>query len=187
MVRRLFPGGRWIRTIGPWRHAVGPVMENVDNLAEPAGRLSQSTTLRGCYVPGSRKREHGLASFVSLWAKPSWRRATARRFFSFGAGPMVRIRLPPPVSQAKLHSDRTRPEPIASFPGIPRSLPTAHSCCTSTMPERTATGRASLDRSDKVVLGRISLGRRLDRWSNTGASSCKVCLTHHADRRKFGG
>jgi hypothetical protein len=29
----------------PW------VMENVDNLAEPAGRLSQSTTLRGCYVP----------------------------------------------------------------------------------------------------------------------------------------
>ena len=131
---RLFAGGRWIRTIGPWRHAVGPVMENVDNLAEPAGRLSQSTTLRGCYVPGSRKREHGLASFVSLWAKPSWRRATARRFFSFGAGPMVRIRLPPPVSQAKLHSDRTRPEPIASFPGTPRSLPTAHSCCTSTMP-----------------------------------------------------
>src|SRR6516165_7858468 len=26
-------------------------MENVDNLAEPAGRLSQSTTLRACYVP----------------------------------------------------------------------------------------------------------------------------------------
>jgi hypothetical protein len=44
-------GGRWIRTIGPWRHAVGSVMENVDNLAEPAGRLPQSTTLRGCYVP----------------------------------------------------------------------------------------------------------------------------------------
>ena len=44
-------GGRWIRTIGPWRHAVGSVMENVDNLAEPAGSLSQSTTLRGCYVP----------------------------------------------------------------------------------------------------------------------------------------
>ena len=44
-------GGRWIRTIGPWRQAVGSVMENVDNLAEPAGRLSQSTTLRGCYVP----------------------------------------------------------------------------------------------------------------------------------------
>src|SRR6516165_6294291 len=48
---RLASGGRWIRTIGPWRHAVGSVMENVDNLAEPAGRLSQSTTLRGCYVP----------------------------------------------------------------------------------------------------------------------------------------
>ena len=44
-------GGRWIRTIGPWRQAVGSVMENVDNLAEPAGRLSQSATLRGCYVP----------------------------------------------------------------------------------------------------------------------------------------
>src|SRR3984893_6690199 len=40
-----------VRTIGPRRHAVGSVMENVDNLAEPAGRLSQSTTLRGCYVP----------------------------------------------------------------------------------------------------------------------------------------
>jgi hypothetical protein len=43
------------RTIGPWRHAVGSVVENVDNLAEPAGRLSQSTTLRGCYVPALAK------------------------------------------------------------------------------------------------------------------------------------
>src|SRR6516225_7146192 len=51
MVCGLSAGGRWIRTIGPWRHAVGSVMENVDNLAEPAGRLSQSTTLRACYVP----------------------------------------------------------------------------------------------------------------------------------------
>ena len=52
----LSAGERRTRTIGPWRHAVGSVMENVDNLVEPAGRLSQSTTLRGCYVPALVKR-----------------------------------------------------------------------------------------------------------------------------------
>src|SRR5580704_10795788 len=30
-------------------------------LQMPGGRLSHSTTLRGCKVPRSRKREHGLA------------------------------------------------------------------------------------------------------------------------------
>src|ERR1700730_5076118 len=69
-----------VRTIGPWRHAVGSVMENVDNLAEPAGRLSQSTTLRGCYVPALVKRS-------MAWRHPSGRMGplscyTGRRIFS---------------------------------------------------------------------------------------------------------
>jgi hypothetical protein len=46
---------------GSWRQAVGPVMESVRLLQMPAGRLSHSTSLRGCKVPRSRKREHGLA------------------------------------------------------------------------------------------------------------------------------
>jgi hypothetical protein len=43
-----------------------------------------------------------LASFVSLWAKPSWRRATARCFFSLGEGPTVRIRFAPAGESCEL-------------------------------------------------------------------------------------
>jgi hypothetical protein len=39
-------GGRWIRTIGPWRHAVGSVMENVDNLARLLSLLSAPLRVR---------------------------------------------------------------------------------------------------------------------------------------------
>ena len=90
--------GDGFRTIGPWRHAVGSVMENVDNLAEPAGRLSQSATLRGCYVPALVKGSMAWLVCLPVGQALPWRRATARRFFSFGEGPTVRIRFPPAES-----------------------------------------------------------------------------------------
>jgi len=102
MVCRLTAGGRWIRTIGPCRHAVGSVMENVDNLAEPAGRLSQSTTLRGCYVPALVKGS--VAWLLCLPVGQTLPLALSYRstLFSFGEGPTVRIRFPPAESRTKL-------------------------------------------------------------------------------------
>ena len=68
---RLFAGGRWIRTIGPWRHAVGSVMEIVDNLAEPAGRAIPEYDAAGMLCSGSRKREHGLAPLSPCGPSPT--------------------------------------------------------------------------------------------------------------------
>ena len=70
-------------------------MENVDNLAEPAGRLSQSTTLRGCYVPALVKGS--MAWLLSLPVGQALPLASSYRstLFSFGEGPTVRIRFPP--------------------------------------------------------------------------------------------
>ena len=97
-VCRLPAGGRWIRTIGPCQHAVGSVMENFDNLAEPAGRLSQSTTLRGCYVPALVKGS--VAWLLCLPVGQTLPLALSYRstLFSFGEGPTVRIRFPPAES-----------------------------------------------------------------------------------------
>jgi len=104
----LTAGGRWIRTIGPWRHAVGSVMDNVDNLAEPAGRLSQSTTLWGCYVPALVKGS--MAWLLSLPVAQALPLASSDRstLFSFGGSGrrftdgvlahVRRIRFPPAAS-----------------------------------------------------------------------------------------
>jgi hypothetical protein len=60
-VRTILPleGGRWIRTFGAWRQAVGPVTENVKTFADACRQAIPP--YGGCKVPRSRKREHGLA------------------------------------------------------------------------------------------------------------------------------
>src|SRR6516162_6152284 len=100
----LSAGGRWIRTIGPWRHAVGSVMENVDNLAEPAGRLSQSTTLAACYVTALVKGS--MAWLLCLPVGQALPLASSYRstLFCFGEGPTVRIRFPPAESPQTIGS-----------------------------------------------------------------------------------
>ena len=80
--RGLSAGGKWIRTIGPWRQAVGPVMENGESFAGAC--RAGHPTVRRCGDVRLRALVKGswLGSSVSLWAKPHpWRRATARRFF----------------------------------------------------------------------------------------------------------
>src|SRR6516162_7855013 len=97
-------------------------MENVDNLAEPAGRLSQSTTLRGCYVPALVKGS--VAWLLCLPVGQTLPLALSYRstLFSFGEGPTVRIRFPPAESPCLTQTRPLQVENRGFRAGVRRSV-----------------------------------------------------------------
>jgi len=101
---------------------VGSVRENVDNLAEPAGRLSQSTTLRGCYVPALVKGS--VAWLLCLPVGQTLPLALSYRstLFSFGEGPTVRIRFPPAESPCLTQTRPLQVENRGFRAGVRRSV-----------------------------------------------------------------
>ena len=62
--QRTFAGGKWIRTIGPWRQAVGPVMENGESFAGAC--RAGHPTVRRCGDVGLHVSKMELAWLLCL-------------------------------------------------------------------------------------------------------------------------
>src|SRR5580704_12271863 len=94
IVRRLRAGGKWIRTIGPPPEiVVDPSGSRKDHRAK-YGCLSARPRVRCLCPPG--KTQHLLSK--SVFDRPGSDRWNLASTTFPDAGPMVRIRFPPPVS-----------------------------------------------------------------------------------------
>ena len=132
-VRRLIPGGKWIRTIGPPPEiVVDPSGSRRDHRAK-YGCLSARPRVRCLCPPG--KNQHLLPK--SVFDRPGSDRWNLASTTFPDAGPMVRIRFPPADSPtlARIRFRRSRtPAFRAGMPGCvpgavdrePRGPPTSH-------------------------------------------------------------
>jgi hypothetical protein len=145
-------------------------MENVDNLAEPAGRQAiPEYDAAGMLCSGSPKREHGLAPLSPCG--PSLTLGVELpldAFFSFGEGPTVRIRLAPAASQERTLRDvHWRGSPSLSLaPAIERAPATAR-CASGAADRKGRPGKLS-----PVSERHVGFAQQAQGWQRVSGRQC---------------